>query len=194
MKNLELPPRKTFEQDFLTKDGKKLFTITYKQATLMEYFEYQWLTDDEKVLFIYGIIHNQCPLTKFEKILRILVPKWRGKMERNIDVWNVAMNIIANMFRSYKSIFEWSVSNNNSKRDEIWLPAFNLLTVCNEYSTPLQDLLENFTIEQYIWLMDWIIYKNNLQSKEWQFMNGQALKDKEAIKRRAEETRKAFNQ
>jgi hypothetical protein len=31
---MEYPVKKTFEQDFLTEDGKGLFTLKYEQATI----------------------------------------------------------------------------------------------------------------------------------------------------------------
>lgn len=56
------------------------------------------------------------------------------------------------------------------------------------------DLFENYTLEQFMWLQDWIIFNMNEQDKEWQTENQIALVDKEEVKRRAEETRRAFEE
>jgi hypothetical protein len=52
--------------------------------------------------------------------------------------------------------------------------------------------MEYLTLEQFLWLSDGLRYEANLHTKEGKNENNLALIDKEAVKRRAEETRKAF--
>ncbi len=60
---MEYPVKKSFEQDFLTEDGKGLFTLRYEQATIGEYYEWLALPDEEKYYSIYKFIRSQIPKT-----------------------------------------------------------------------------------------------------------------------------------
>jgi hypothetical protein len=95
------------------------------------------------------------------------------------------VNIIANRFRTSKSIFDWEKGGK-------FLPSAWLSIVCQEYNISPTELLKNHTLEQYTWMIDWIIYKWNEQTKEWKAKNKWATRDKDWAKRRAEETKKYF--
>lgn len=188
----DFPNIKTYEQDFIlkSKKTKHLFTLRYKQATLWEYFEFYSKTPQEQFLELYEIIRWQIPYTLKEKILKKLFRWYKTKLEKLIDYDKIVINIMNNRFRIYESIFS-KVKAKGKKWDK-WLLSVSLLKVCKHYSTSLSDLLNNFTLEQFFWLLDWVVYNTNSQYKEGQKMNKEALQDKEEIKKRAEQTKKAF--
>jgi len=187
------PAKKTYQQDFILK-GKKtshLFTLTYEQATLWEYFEFYWKTPQEQFNELLEIVKSQIPYTFLEKILKKIFKWYQTKIEKLIDYDKLVINIMNNRFRTYDSIFS-KVKVKGKKWDK-WLLSVSLLKVCKHYSTSLSDLLNNFTLEQFFWLLDWVVYNQNSQYKEWQTMNKEALTDKKEIKQRAEQTKKAFS-
>jgi len=184
--NTEYPLKKTFEQDFLTEDGANLFTLRYEQATMAEYHDFLSLGTDEQFLSVYSIIKQQIALLWWERIVFSIFNGYIPRSERWIDMEKVIVNVIANRFRTHKSIFE------ESKKWGKFLPSAGLAIVCQEYNLSPHELYNNYTLEQYTWMIDGIIYKGNEQTKEGQAKNKWALRDKEWAKKRAEETKKYF--
>lgn len=103
---MEYPIKKTFEQDFLSDKGKNLFTLRYEQATMEEYYEFQALSTEQKFLSVYSIIQRQISLLWWERILKWIFPNYISRVERGLDIEKLVVNIIANKFRTSKSIFE----------------------------------------------------------------------------------------
>lgn len=187
MKKTDFPLKKTFEQDFITESGKTLFTLRYEQATLTEYHEFFYLSQDDQVKAIYTLIRSQLKRTFFEKVLEFFWLHPVYKSESQIDMPLLFKNVVANRFRMYESIY-----TKKGNKGKSGLYSANLSMVCQKYCLSPHELYAKYTLEQYLWLMDWIIFQANEQSKEGQAENKMALIDKEAIRLRAERTRSLF--
>lgn len=92
----------------------------------------------------------------------------------------------------YKSIYEGKTSNNGKGKPKVGLYSANLSVVCQKYCIPPHDLYRHYTLEQYLWLLDGVIYQSNEMTKEGQAENRIAMLDKEAIRLRTEATKAAF--
>lgn len=192
MKNIDFPTRKTFEQDFIFQD-KILFTLKYQQATLQEFFDFNEKNPEEQYLELAEILTRQIPYTFIEKILKKLFKYYRTRFERSIDVEKVVQNIQKNRFRVYESIFK----EYDEKRAKKWnwkgFFAKGLKDICQWYSTSIWEVMNTLTLEQFLYLSDGLRYEENDSTKGGKSINNYALRDKEWAKKRAEETRKAFN-
>ena len=192
MKKTTFPVKKTFSQDFLNKKWNTLFTITYNQATINEYYEFLNKSPKEQTQEIYEIIIKQIKFSLKDRILKFFLKNYITKIEKWINFEEVIWSIFANRFRTYTSIFNWLRKTwkwwSKWSIDSVWLSA-----ICKEYNISPTDLMQNYTLEQYFWFLDWIEWQNNSLTKEWEYINNEAIKDKEAIKNRAEETKKAFD-
>jgi len=195
MKNTEFPLRKTFEQDFISEDARALFTLKYVQATMKEYHEFFAMSHVDQIKELYELIRKQIPLTRKEKLISLIFKWFRGKLERSLDIDLIIQNILANKFRTYESIYE-SVAHlrQSSGKQKKSLFSANMSIVCQKYCISPVELFENFPLEQYMWLQDGVLFNLNETDKEWQAENQLALVDREEVKKRAEETRKAFEE
>lgn len=190
-KHIIYPLKKTFTKEFVDKKGKKIFSITYQQATIAEYHEFFAKNSEEQFAEMYQIIHSQAKLSLFEKIIQFFFPKFPWKIERALDLQKEISEIISNRFRTWKSVFD---NGEEKKKQPNWLYSAGISILCEKYNLSPHELFEKYTLEQYSWLMDWIIFIANESSDEWKQKNHLALVDKESIKKRAEETRKAFEE
>lgn len=190
--NTNFPLKKTFEQDFITINGKNLFTLKYEQATIKEYYEYLNYSPQEQARELLNILRKCIKYSLKDKIMLFLNKDYVTDFEKNLNIEEVFGSIFANRFRIHKSIFEWKRQKgkkwwSKGSIDSVWLSA-----ICKEYNISPTDLMENYTLEQYFWFLDWIEWSNNTMTKEWQATNDLALIDKEAVKSRADETRARF--
>lgn len=190
MKKTEFPLRKTFKKEVLILKKWKIwrrFDYSYKQATISEFHEFFWKSQEEQITELYDEIHRQIPLSHFERFLSIFF-NIRWKIERNIDIEKEIFEMMENKFRTYQSIFSWT-------QEGSWWPSLysaNVAIICQKYCISPIALFEGFTIEQYIWLQDGVIFLANSADENWKIENKKAVTDKEAIKKRAEATRQAF--
>ena len=194
MINTEYPVRKNFEQDFLTEDGEMLFTLRYQQATMEEYHEFFAKSETERAKELYDLIKPQFPLSKQERIFAKIFPNFRGKIERSLDMEILLKNVLNNRFRTYKSIYEGLENKNASPWSNLGIFSANLSIICQKYCISPDNLFKNFTLEQFMWMMDGIIFQANMMDSDGKFMNQQALIDKDEVKARAAETRRAFEE
>lgn len=195
MKSTEFPLKKIFEQDFLSENWCNLFTLKYQQATMKEYHEFFAQTHEDQMQELYLIVKKQIPLTFLEKILSLIFRWLRWKIERSLDIDVMIQNILENRFRTYESVYtktahlrKWGNSNKKA------LFSAGLSIVCQKFCMSPTDLFENYTLEQFMWLQDWVMFNINEWDKEWQMENQVALVDRDEVKKRAEETRKAFEE
>lgn len=116
-------------------------------------------------------------------------------MERELDIALIIRNVLANKFRAYKSIFDALPENKNrAKGSSGGLESANLAIVCQRYNIDLFTLRRNATVEQYLWLLDGIVYLNNeMDGDEGKAKNIYCTVDREAAAKRAKETKDAFN-
>ena len=197
MKNTEFPLKKNFSQDFLSQDWETLFTLRYDQATIEEYHEFFHMSLEDRMLELYSLVKKQIPLSLWEKILTFIFGKtFKGKIERSLKMENLCLNILENRFRTYESVYKSieHLREDDSKTEKKVLFSANLSLVCQKYCMSPSELFKNFTLEQYMWLQDGIIFNMNESDKKWQAENQLVLVDREEVKRRAEETRKAFEE
>ena len=185
------PIKKTFEQDFLNIKWDTIFTIKYDQATILEYYEYINKSQEEQTIELYNILKKFIKYSLKDKILMFLNKNYVNKIERWLKISEILVSIFQNRYRIYESIFKWirKVDKKNKWAiDSAWLS-----NICKTYNISPTDLMKNYTLEQYFWFLDWIEWINNSMDKEWQFINNLAIVDREAIKKRAEETKQKFN-
>lgn len=190
MKKIDFPLKKTFEKTFELWNEK--FVIKYEQATIWEYHEFFAKSHEEQVLELYQEIKLQIPLSTKEKILSFIFEWYRWKFERSMDIDKEIIEMMENKFRTYKSIYDDVQKTKSSSSNKKSLYSANLSIVCQKYCIDPFTLFKNFTLEQYMWLQDWIVFIANETDKEGKMENQLALIDKEEVKKRAEETRKAF--
>lgn len=195
MKDTNFPLKKIFEKEFSFYDWEKLvwkFVYRYEQATIQEYHEFFAKSHEEQILELYQEFKKQIPLSNTEKILSFIFEWYKWKLERRIDVDKEIVEIMENKFRIYKSIYDDLPKKQSKWSSKKSLYSANLSIVCQKYCISPVELFKNFTLEQYMWLQDWIVFISNEVDDEWKLENQMALVDKEEVKKRAEETRKAF--
>lgn len=189
MKAFDFPTKKNFEQDFIFR-GKVFFTLKYKQATLEEFFDFYGKSPEEQYQELYDILDSQIPRNPMQKILAYF--GYKTRFEKALEKQEIIQNIQKNRFRIYDSIF---TEIDSKKVKKVWkwgLFSASLKAICSGYNTSIREVMEYLTLEQFLWLSDGLRYEANLHTKEGKNENNLALIDKEAVKRRAEETRKAF--
>lgn len=194
MSKTEFPLKKTFEQDFLDKKWRIIFTLKFEQATIEEYDEFMYLPSEKQVQILQDFIIKQLPRTFKDKILSKFIKEYTPDLARKIDMSLTIKNIIVNKFRAYKSIYD-DVPEKMMKQKQTrkWLYSANLAGICHRYNISILDLRRNMTLEQYMWMMDWMIFWYNETTKEWQWINKMAMIDREEIAKRAERTKQLFS-
>lgn len=183
------PIKKSFEKDFINIKWKILFTLRYDQASLFEYYEFISKSHEEQTQELLNILYKNIKFKGFDRIRKSFNPFYETKLEKSINVAEILNDIMKNRYRVSKSIFEGLRSKKNSKWaiESVWLA-----NICQKYNISPTDLMQNYTLEQYFWLLDWIERISNSMSKEWEAINMTAIIDKESIKKRAEETKAKF--
>ena len=181
----DFPEKKDFEKDDKL-NYKKNFTLIYKQSTIWEFIEFFKKNELEKNKFLEEIIFNCIYKNKFKKFLRKF---WiKNKIEKYLNFEQIKTEILKNKFKSYESKFAWL--DKNSKNSESLFSFYLILFYQNFWLKP-QDVL-NLTLEQFNYLMDWVIFYNNLKTKEWQSKNNFALWKKKVDKRKFEKNKQYF--
>lgn len=168
---------------------------------MAEFHEFFAQSHDRQMKEVYSLIKSQIPLTFFEKCMRIIFwNTFRGKIERSLDIDKMIQNVLANRYRTYESVYNQTEHLRKSEENS-WniekkvLFSANLSIVCQKYCIDPATLMKEFTLEQYMWLQDGVIFNVNEQEwKKWQAENQMALVDKEEVKKRAAATRKAFEE
>jgi hypothetical protein len=69
----------------------------------------------------------------------------------------------------------------------------SIACICEKYNISPLELLQNYTLEQYSWLNDWLIFISNSLSEEGKKENYNALVDKEWIKNNLKKTKEIFD-
>lgn len=189
MQKTIFPLKKTFEKDFIDKKWKLLFTLRYDQATLKEYYEFINKNPQEQFLELYKILQESIKYGFFTRFLKKVNKNYQTSWESALNISSITNDILVNRYRVYKSIFEGLRSEKKGK----WsIESVVLASICEKYNISPTELMEKYTLEQYFWFLDWLEWIWNSYSKEWEFINQKALIDKEAIKKRTEETKARF--
>lgn len=193
MQKTNFPSEKTFSQKFYNLNWKILFILSYKQAKLREYFEFLDKSEEEKQKELYLILRKNLKYSFLEKIYLLFNKNYIWKIEKSLELREVLLWIMQNRFRVYQSIFTW-VKVIWEKKDDSWpvIESAWLSWICKTYNISPTDLMNNYTLEQYFWFMDWIKFLNNDYSKEWKLMNNLALTDPEEKKNTINEAKKRF--
>lgn len=189
MKN-NFPIKKTFVQPFLNIKWKLLFTLKYEQASIWEYYEYINKSPEEQSMELYNILIKQIKLSFFEKIFKYINKNYQWKIEKLINFEDIMVWIFKNRYRFYESIFIWLRKTDRKNKwsiESAWLS-----NICKWYNVSPTDLLKNYTLEQYFWFLDWLEWISNSMTDEWIAINNMAIIDKEAVKKRADETKAKF--
>jgi hypothetical protein len=104
MNKTDYPVKKTFTQDFILKN-KTLFTLEYEQATIEEFFEFNRSDKSDQANLIYEMINKQIPCTFLDKIKKLINKNYKNKIQKIINYEKIILNIVANKFRTYESVF-----------------------------------------------------------------------------------------
>lgn len=103
----------------------------------------------------------------------------------------VARNVLENKFRLHKSVYD-ALPKEEGKASYSSLPSANMAIVCQRYNIDPFTLRKTATIEQYLWLLDGVIFLNNEMDDEGRGKNRYVMVDRDAVKKRAEQTKKSF--
>jgi hypothetical protein len=178
----DYPVKKDFEKDFIFEWEKE--TIKYKQATIREYQDFNFLNSEEQNLEILNLILLQL---KNIKSKNIFIDNLKNK---KLFLSEKVTEIIDTKFRQHKSIFTWIIPKSKTKS----LYSSQVRNICKEFNIKWPEELFNiYTLEQYEWMIDWLIFDWNSQDKKTQHFNNEALSDKEWVKSRLEKNKEAFN-
>lgn len=172
------PSKKKFTKKFFSEKGKFLFSISYEQATLEEYFEFFEMSEKDRQLTLIEIILEQIPLKFYEKIIKKIFPYYLPKIARKLELESLCLEIIQDRFRSYESVFEKfhkRKSIENTKDDWVWLFSASLSLVCEKYNISVLEAIKNLTLEQFLWLQEGVMYILNTQTEEGQKENNYVL-------------------
>lgn len=91
-----------------------------------------------------------------------------------------------------KKKFKWLFDKGKkSGRIVIFSSIFQL--VCEKYNLTPNELLDNYTWEQLEWMLDWIIFNLNEQTKEWQKINDRKVRKQKSDKSNEELLKKLKN-
>lgn len=191
------PSRKTFIKKFFTEKWKFLFELKYQQATLWEYYEFFEKSDKERELELIELILSQIPQKIWEKPLAKIFPHYLPKIARHLDFEELCTEILQNKFRMHESIFtevhEKKQKNNaGSNKEVVWIPSAIISLVCEKYNISILDVINNLTLEQFLWLQDGVTFLLNAQTEEWQKENSYAMRGNKKSSTNWEEVRKQF--
>lgn len=172
------PSKKKFTKKFFSENWKFLFSISYEQATLEEYFEFFEMSEKERQSTLVEIILNQIPLKFYEKIIKKFFPLYLPLFARKLPLEELCLEILQNKFRSHASIFE-NIHKKKTKKsayENTWgLFSTSLSIICEKYNISVLDAVKNLTLEQFLYLQDGAIFILNMQTEEWQKINNYAL-------------------
>jgi len=188
----KFPHKKTYLHDILDSKSNKLCSISYNQATIQEFDEFQAMDMQEQIDTVYTLLEKSIPKNLFQRIIKKLYPSYTTKLERRVfslkALWEICNSVMENKFRTYTSKFTKQKKNNRKS-----LYSVSVSSLCKEYNISWpQELIAKYTLEQYMWMLDGIIYMNNEQTKEGRAMNDWSVADRESAKKDAKATREAF--
>lgn len=183
---LDFPERKDFERDIKDSKWNIIHTMKYKQSTLSEYLSYIDMDSEKKVEYCLNIVFDWIKITLYDKFLRLFV-KWFESRKKdklmNILFWkkdektriisDVIESITNTVFRSYDSIYDW-ITLPKSGRPSIY--SSNVKSICKQYNIPWPlKLFDEYTLEQYQWMIDWNIFDNFELEDKTKVINDRAL-------------------
>ncbi len=190
-----IPLKKQFIKDIIL-DNRIKHTIQYEQATIKEFYEFYSLSEEEQTIELLSIIKKDIHYNRIDRILKKIYPKYITHLELLIPYQKIMAEILSTKFRTMESLYKdsdkYDTRKTKAKTTRV-LGRNSYANVCKFWNLSFTELIENYTLEQFIWLADWVIYENNAGSKEWQFVNNMALRDTEWIKKRLEENKKLFS-
>jgi len=154
------PIKKEYKKIIVDSKWNKIASIEYEQATMYErykfvYSEKQW---NEIIDFV---------------LQNIVYEKNIYKLKENDIVSNLLQGwfvdeLMDTRYKTYKSIYEGGAW---------WRKAIeqaNIVFVCKELWISPHDLIHNYTMEEYQYYLDGVIYNANESYKEWQQINDMA--------------------
>lgn len=165
MNFLDYPQKKKYIEMIKTQYG--LVMLEFKQATIEETMEFlnngfdeQWLED---ILFKNSIVVKK---------------KWRYSKKKLLKELEKGLEQILKIVVEKRFVF---------KKGKSWWWRQQLFSglvqlVCNNYWIKPKELLEEYTWEQFEWMIDWVIFNLNEQTKEWQRLNDVKLRKQVSTK------------
>jgi len=157
------PIRKEYEISFTVnavfkwKEVEKKFTLFYKQATILDTLEFlKVLEDDSVTQRLLEFVEKQWELDKFTL--------WLIKIDSKL---------LQTIFNTVKdTMFSWVFWTGGEKSSEKQQPYSSALVfLCEKICVWPDEFQKKYTIEQMMFLMEWVIYNINAQTEEWQVEN-----------------------
>lgn len=185
----KIPLRKNNIIQIVGKDGLLLYELNFPQATLKETIEFQEMSPPQIAKWFSDFIvkywtYKYCVEVKrkrYELPFFFKRRKFRIEQENKIKIdWYIADNstvfvasIIDNLHKKWNTLYDWitkALSKWEERRKCILWSMF--MTICKEWNlNGLNDLLENYTLEQFQFMSDCVIFQSYELSKEWRNAN-----------------------
>lgn len=154
----DFPKREDYEMNFeiSLKYGKnrikKTVKLKYKEATISEVIEL--LKEEEKSVWL-------------KKIL-----EWQWVIEKRLVLSNKELAL--SLFEKLKDTMFVGVFNSKQDKKEKWThrPFKSVVALISQklHITPI-DFIENYTVRQMNYLVEWIIYNINDETEDWRKIN-----------------------
>lgn len=193
MTTQNFPSKKKFTKKFFSENWKLLFSISYEQATLEEYFEFFEMSEKGREIFLIEKILKNIPLRFHEKIIQKIFPNFLPKRFLVLDFEKIATKMLSEIFTTHESVFSNIKSDGKNSSSQILFSA-SIAIICEKYHISIIDAVKNLTLEQFLWLQDGAMYLMNAQTEEWQKINNYAVGRNKKSSHNWEEIRKKFNE
>ena len=193
MTTQNFPSKKKFTKKFYREHWKFLFSISYEQATLEEYFKFFEMSEKDREIFLIEKILSNIPLRFYEKILKKIFPNFLPKRFLVLDFENIVTKMLSEIFTTHESIFVNIKSNEKNSSGQMLFSA-SMAIICEKYHISIIEAIKTLTLEQFLWLQDGAMYLMNAQTEEWQKINNYAVGRNKKSSHNWEEIRKKFNE
>lgn len=159
--------------------------LKYEQATMFENMRLASKTQEEVYARIQEFIESRI---EYKYYLPRKWYEWSGLYYKRclyhqslmlweLDIKEIVDTIIETRFKNYKSIFEWVEKIKSKTDNRPWIYQNTVESICSWYNIQWpDDLFRKYTLEQFQWMTDWLIFKSNEYTDEWKIMNDRAIK------------------
>lgn len=200
---LNLPTIRRYKKNIKDENWNVIWILRYEQAKLHESFEIeQIIKSDSKLIARFNdFFENSLEIVEEKRNLKHKLPiigKLYNRVEnerkksliRDKILWNSTQIYQDVFWHKWDSIFAWLSKEQGSHEpllsDLMW-------EVCSFYKISLSDLLEKYTYEQFIWLLDWVTYHYNKQTEKGEQKNQMAIDNLPENKKEREEATEDLN-
>jgi len=152
------PIRKSYIKEIIDEKGNKTASLKFEQATVYERYEFATAKNPNSVLFKF-----------IDDNIEFITKRNNDKREIILQIINQDFinDIVETRFKLHDSIFKgW--------RGRKWIEQASIVFVCKELWIEPHDLIHNYTMEEYQFYLDGVVYNMNEWSKEGRLLNDRA--------------------